>query len=200
LRVLIANEQRLRLQELTNLVADLGHDVVAHEVRVDQVGELASAQHPDIALVGVGESDEHALELISTLVREASCPVIAALDGADSGFVSEAAKRGLYGIVAHDEPEELQSAIEIVLHRYADFRELEAAFRRRAVIERAKGILMERYEIGDRAAFEMLRHRSQQSGRKVSEVAAALTTAHLLLPREGPARIRGDAVPDRLGG
>jgi AmiR/NasT family two-component response regulator len=189
LRVLIANEQRLRLQALTELVSDLGHDVVAREVRADHVGELANEHDADIALVAVGESNEHALDLISSLVNEADCPVIATLDGTDSGFVSEAAKRGLFGIVTHGEPEELQTAIEIVLHRHADFRDLEAAFRRRALIERAKGILMERYEIGERAAFEMLRRRSQQSGHKVSEVAESLTTVHLLLTRREPSAI-----------
>jgi AmiR/NasT family two-component response regulator len=194
LRVLIANEQRLRLQELSNLVADLGHDVVAHEVRPDEVGRLASGHDPDLALVGVGDNDEHALDLISNIVRAADCPIITVLEGADTGFVLEAAERGVFGVVNNDSPEELQSAIEIVLHRHADFRNLEEAFHRRALIERAKGILMERYGINERDAFEMIRRRSQESGRKVSEIAAALTTAHLLLSRERTPLAEGEPV------
>jgi hypothetical protein len=37
-------------------------------------GQATSAV--DAALVGLGESSQHALELIDTIVREATCPVI----------------------------------------------------------------------------------------------------------------------------
>ena len=51
------------------------------------------------------------------------------------------------------EPQELQSAIDVVLRRFAEYHNLEGAFGRRAVIERAKGILMERLGVDDQAAF-----------------------------------------------
>ena len=44
----------------------------------------------------LGLSSEHALELITEIVREASCPVIALLSAKDPGYVREAAKRGVF--------------------------------------------------------------------------------------------------------
>jgi AmiR/NasT family two-component response regulator len=60
----------------------------------------------------------------------------------------------------------VQSAIDIVLRRFAEYHNLEGAFARRAVTERAKGILMERHNIDEQAAFDMLRDESRRTHRK----------------------------------
>ena len=77
LRVLIANEKRDRLELLAQVVIGLGHDVIAREIYVREVGSATAREQPDVAIVGLGISSEHALDLIAEIVREASCPVIA---------------------------------------------------------------------------------------------------------------------------
>jgi len=89
LRVLIANEKRERLELLAQVVAGLGHEVIAREISVKEVGRVTAREHPDVALVGLGSSSEHALELISEIVRDASCPVIALLASQDPDYVNE---------------------------------------------------------------------------------------------------------------
>src|SRR3954447_11890616 len=76
LRVLIANERRDRLALVAPIVAALGHEVIAREIEVDEVGPVTARERPDVALVGLGESSQHALELIEQIVHEAFCPVI----------------------------------------------------------------------------------------------------------------------------
>jgi len=181
LRVLIANERRDRLELLAQVVIDLGHDVIAREIEVKDVGPVTARENPDVALVGLGESSVHALELISEIVREASCPVIAILHADDPGYIHEAAKRGVFAYIIDGTPEELQSAIDITLQRFAEYQTLQGAFGRRALIEQAKGILMARHSIDAERAFEMLRDHSQHNGRKLSDVAAAVVESHLLL-------------------
>jgi AmiR/NasT family two-component response regulator len=188
LRVLIANEKRDRLELLAEVVVGLGHDVIAREIYVKEVGAVTAREHPDVALVGLGESSAHALELISAIVREASCPVIAILHGGDPAYIREAAKRGVFAYIVDGSPEELQSAIDITLQRFAEYQNLQGAFGRRALIEQAKGILMSQHSTNADRAFEMLRDHSQHSGRKLSDVAAAVVDSHLLLttsPRPG---------------
>src|SRR5881628_3336748 len=167
LRVLIANERRDRLELLARVVTELGHDVIAREIYVKEVGAVTARERPDVALVGLGLSSEHALELISEIVREAFCPVIALLSARDPGYIHEAAKRGVFAYIVDTTPEELASAIDITLQRFAEYHSLRGAFGRRAVIEQAKGILMARHAITQEAAFEMLRSHSQHNGRKL---------------------------------
>jgi response regulator NasT len=181
LRILIANERRDRLELLAGVVAGLGHEVVAVEIDVREVGAATTREHPDVALVGLGESSEHALELIEQIVRESSCPVIALLSVEDPVFIREAANRGVFAYVVDTVPEELQSAIDITLRRFAEYHDLQGAFKRRAVIEQAKGILMARHAISAEQAFAMLRDHSQRSGEKLTDVAGAIVNSHLLL-------------------
>ncbi len=181
LSVLIANERRDRLELLAQVVIGLGHDVIAREIYVKEVGAVTAREQPDVALVGLGESSVHALELISEIVREAACPVIAILHTDDPAYIHEAAKRGVFAYIIDGTPDELQSAIDITLQRFAEYQNLQGAFGRRALIEQAKGILMERYSTNADRAFEMLRDHSQHNGRKLSDVAAAIVESHLLL-------------------
>ncbi len=181
LRVLIANERRDRLELLAQVVAGLGHEVIAREIDVREVGSVTSREHPDVALVGLGLSSEHALELIAEIVHTSACPVIALLTGKDSKYVHEAAKRGVFAYIVDGDPDELQSAIDITLQRFAEYQSLKGAFGRRALIEQAKGILMARHGIDEARAFDMLRSHSQHNGRKVVDVAEAVVESHLLL-------------------
>jgi len=202
LRVLIANERRDRLELLAQVVIDLGHDVIAREIYVKEVGAVTAREHPDVALVGLGSSSQHALELISEIVREASCPVIAVLHAGDPAYIHEAAKRGVFAYIIDGTPDELQSAIDITLQRFSEYQSLQGAFGRRAVIEQAKGILMARHSVNADRAFEMLRDHSQHNGRKLSEVAAAVVESHLLLVPQTPRPLQltdgnSHAVPQR---
>src|SRR5688500_3859104 len=95
LRVLIANERPDRLETTTTFVERLGHVVIARELQVSEVAAMTAELTPDVALVAVGESSEHALGVISSLVLEAACPVIAVLEVQDPLFIREAARRGV---------------------------------------------------------------------------------------------------------
>jgi response regulator NasT len=181
LRVLIANERRDRLELLAQVVSGLGHEVIARSVDVREVGAVTARERPDVALVGLGLSSEHALTLIAEIVREAHCPVIALLSVKDPGYVKEAAKRGVFAYIVDTTPEELQSAIDVTLQRFTEYHNLQGAFGRRAVIEQSKGILMARHALTADKAFEMLRDHSQHNGQRLADVAAAIVDSHLLL-------------------
>jgi AmiR/NasT family two-component response regulator len=184
LRVLIANERRDRLALVVPIVAALGHEVIAREIEVDDVGAVTARERPDVALVGLGESSDHALSLIEKIVQEAACPVIVLIHAPDPDFVREASKRGVFAYITDAGAGDWQSSIDIVLRRFAEYHDLEGAFGRRATIERAKGILMERHSIDDTGAFDMLRDRSRAANRKLIDIAAAVVDGHPLLPKQ----------------
>jgi response regulator NasT len=183
LRVLIVNERRDRLALVAPIVAQLGHEVIAREIDVEDVGPVTNTERPDVALVGLGESSEHALGLIEKIVQEAACPVIVLIHAPDPAFVKEASKRGIFAYITDADAKDWQSSIDIVLRRFAEYHDLEGGFGRRAVTERAKGILMERHPVDEAAAFEMLREQSRISNRKLVDLAAAVVDGHRLLPR-----------------
>jgi AmiR/NasT family two-component response regulator len=115
------------------------------------------------------------------------------MDERDPAFVGEAARRGVFGHVEGADPEGWQASIDIALARFSEYRELRGAFDRRTVIERAKGILMERHGVDAEAAFELLRTASRTDNRKLADLAAAVAEGHRLLPKQAAGRFaRGD--------
>ncbi len=186
LRVLVANERKDRLAVVASSVVALGHEVIAREIEVEDVGTVTARERPDVALVGLGESSAHALELIDKIVHEAACPVIVLLHAPDPAFVKEASKRGVFAHISDADVEDWPGAIDIVLRRFAEYHDLEGAFGRRALTERAKGILMERHSIDEDSAFEMLRERSRADNRKIIDLAAAVVDGHRLLSSKRP--------------
>jgi AmiR/NasT family two-component response regulator len=190
LRVLIANERKDRLAMVAPIVAALGHEVIAREIEVADVGAVTARERPDVALVGLGESSEHALNLIERIVQEAACPVIVLIHAPDPDFVKEASKRGVFAYITDADAGDWQSSIDIVLRRFAEYHDLAGAFGRRAVTERAKGILMERHSVDETSAFEMLRDHARATNRKLVDVAAAVVDGHALLPARSRAPTR----------
>ena len=110
-------------------------------------------------------------------------PVIAILDVQDRAFIDRAARLGIFSFIAHGGGvEEMQSSIDIALERFAEYHALEGAFGRRAITERAKGILMERHAIDEERAFRMLREHARRTNRKIVDVAESVVASRPLLP------------------
>jgi response regulator NasT len=88
--------------------------------------------------------------------------------------VLEAARRGIFAYITDGEPQEWQNSIEIVLRRFAEFRDLEGAFKRRTITERAKGILMERHSVDEERAFQMLRDHARRTQSMLVDAAQSI--------------------------
>jgi two-component system, response regulator / RNA-binding antiterminator len=180
LRVLIADEDERRVAEIADVISGLGHTVVARLLDVSEIAQATQRGTPDVAIVGVDGQQEHALGLISAIVKQAACPVIADIDADDDSFIEKAARRGIFAYVRHGAQPEMEHAIDIVLNRYAEFSRLHGALRTGAIIEQAKGILMERHGIGPDEAFAELRARARNTNQGVFEVAQAVTLSYPL--------------------
>lgn len=183
LRILVSDGQGHRLDEVLKSVTLLGHEVVG-QTDLGEVAAATASVRADAAIVLVGEGTGRALDLIGRIVTEAACPVIAILDVEDEAFIRQAAKRGIFAyITLGRDASALQSSLDVVLSRFAEYQGLEGAFARRAITERAKGILMERHAVDEKRAFEMLRDEARRSNRKIIDVAEAVALSVNLLPR-----------------
>jgi response regulator NasT len=189
LRILLADEDPGALKVTAAQIRDLGHTPTEIAVSLREAAEAIAETDPDLTIVVLyGQGNDYALDLIEEINAYSSGPVIALLDHEDAEFVAAAAERGIYAYARQETTESIQAAIEIAMRRWREQRELsdqverlEGALQRRALIERAKGILMERHSISDRAAFELLREHARSNNRTVVDVAGAVTEGHALL-------------------
>lgn len=193
LRILAADEDREALARTARTLERLGHDVTATAVDLAEVTEAVAREDPDLSVVVAHQDDEHALDLIDEIGAFARGPIIVLLAHDDPGLVRRAADRGIYAAVRDAEEQALQDAIEVAMRRHAEHTrltdqvgQLENALERRALIERAKGIIMERHGISDREAFERLRVHARSRNRRVVDIAAAVAEGHGLLGDSAP--------------
>jgi response regulator NasT len=189
LRVLAADEDADALRGIADILRGLGHHVTEFAVGTSEVADAIAREDPDASVVVVHRDDEHALNLIDEIVSFSSGPVVALLDDEDPEFVRSAADRGIHAYARPITPDSVQGALEVAIRRHAEQAELtdavdqlETALERRAVIERAKGILMERHSVDERAAFELLRAKARSTSRSVVDLARAVLDGHALLP------------------
>ena len=166
--------------------------MTSHTTSVAKAGDAIAREDPDLSIVVVDDDDEHALDLIEEMCEYARGPIIALVGGHEPGFVSSAAERGIAAFARMSFLDEVEGAIELAMRRHAEttklteqVAQLESALERRGTIERAKGILMERHGVDDRAAFELLRQHARRSNRRVIELALAILDGHALLPGSG---------------
>jgi AmiR/NasT family two-component response regulator len=190
LKVLLADEDEGALRITAALVRDIGHEVSEMAIGLRAAAEVIARDDPDLSIVVVYQNDGYALDLIEEIVEYARGPVVALVDREDPSFVAQAAERGIYAYARAGTAESIQSAIEVAVRRHAEKRalaeqvqRLESALERRAMIERAKGIIMERHSVSEREAFDRLRDHARSRNRTVVDVAASVAEGHALLPK-----------------
>jgi AmiR/NasT family two-component response regulator len=191
LRILAADEDEAALRETAQILRELGHEVTEFAIGTAEVAEAIAREDPDVSVVVVHRDDEHALGLIDEIVSFSSGPVVALLDQEDPQFIRDAADRGIHSYARPIARDAVQSALEVAMRRHAEqaklveeVGQLENALERRAIIERAKGILMERHSADERSAFELLRAKARSTNRSVVDLARAVLDGHTLLPNK----------------
>jgi len=188
LRLLVADEDQKALARLAEQLERLGHEVTCSAVNLAEATEAIAREDPDASIVLAHDDDEHALDLIDEITAFSRGPVIALTATGDPTFLRRAADRGIAAFARGGDVEEVAAAIQLARRRQREqerltvkVEQLEHALDRRAVIERAKGILMERHRIDERAAFDRLRTQARSTNRPVVEVARAVAEGHALL-------------------
>lgn len=174
---------------MSTFIEALGHEVIATSTDLAQTTEAIAREEPDLSMVLVHSDDEHALELIEEISAFSSGPVIVMLGEDDEPFVAKAADRGVDAFVRPTSGEAVQSTIEIALRRHEEterlhrkVEQLQTALERRSIIERAKGMLMERHTLTERAAFDLLRAQARASNETVVALAGEVIDGLDLTP------------------
>ena len=163
LRVLVADESKRALEPVGDALRELGHEVIALAVELEETARATHEHRPDLAIVALHEDKGHALGLIKEIVDEATCPVCLLAADPSREFLSQAARYGVFAHLDSTDATELAGGIDIAVERYKQFRDLLGAFGRRARIERAKGLLMERHGLSEEEAFERLRRQARDT-------------------------------------
>ena len=164
-----------------NIVAVLPADVFLPD-------RLAQIQ-PDMIIVDAESQARDTLEHVVMATREARRPIVLFTDDEDTSHVRDAIAAGVTAyVVAGLGAERIKPVLDVAMARFQHEESLrqELAVARtqlneRKVVERAKGLLMQRHGIGEPDAYARLRKTAMDKGLKLADVAQRIIdVAHLL--------------------
>jgi two-component system, response regulator PdtaR len=182
MRILVAEDETIIRLDLCGLLVRAGYEVVAEARDGEEAVELARRHKPDLAVMDVKMPRLDGIEAARKILEERPLPIVMLTAFDQRELIERAAEAGVYGyLVKPFREQDVVPAIELAKARYeelvavrADADSLTQALADRKVIERAKGLLMEKEKLSESDAFARLRKASQVSGRPLRVIADAV--------------------------
>jgi response regulator NasT len=181
-RILIAEDETIIRLDLRRTLEDAGFEVCAEAKNGEEAVELAEKERPDLAILDVRMPKLDGIEAARRILDERPIPIVMLTAYDQEELVSRAVEAGVFGyLVKPFRESDLLPAIHAARARHAELaalreeaESLAEALATRKVVERAKGLLMEREGLSEQEAFARLRRASQSSNRPMKVVAEAL--------------------------
>jgi two-component system, response regulator PdtaR len=182
LRILIAEDETIIRLDLRDVLERAGHEVCAEARDGEEAVALAHAEQPELAILDVKMPGLDGIEAARRILAERPIPIVMLTAYGQEELVARAVEAGVFGYLVKPFREtDLLPAIQTARARHAELEamrdeaeSLSEALATRKVVERAKGILMEREGLSENDAFVRLRRASQSSGRPLRVVAEAV--------------------------
>jgi two-component system, response regulator PdtaR len=189
LRILIADDESIRLLSLRAQLTALGHQVVGEASTGEDAVALAASRRPDLAILDIKMPRMDGIEVAERITQTHPIPIILLTAYSETQLVERAAQANISAYLMKPVSEEdLLPAITLALTRFKQFQalhqevaDLREALEARKVIEKAKGILMRRLSLTEDEAFRRLQRQSQETNRKLAQVAEAIVMADQML-------------------
>ena len=182
MRILIAEDETIIRLDLRDLLERAGHEGAGEARDGEEAVALARELEPDLAIMDVKMPRLDGIEAARRILGERPIPIVMLTAYGQDELVARAVEAGVFGyLVKPFREQDLLPAIRTAQARHEELlalREqadsLAEALASRKVIERAKGLLMEREGLSEQEAFARLRKASQVSGRPINVVAEAV--------------------------
>lgn len=184
--MIIADDESVICMDLREMLNNLGYLVVGEAGDGRSAVNLARELRPDVVLMDIKMPDMDGIEAARILTEERIAPVVLLTAFSQRDLVERAREAGVAGyLVKPIKEDDLSPAIEVALARFAEFRELEKEvddlqeqLETRKLVDRAKGILMDRQQLSEAEAFRRIQKMSMNTRKPMKEIAQAIILTH----------------------
>lgn len=169
LRILIVEDETIVGMGLRAQLSKLGHSVVGHAANAAEARLLYLDKQPDLVFMDIRLGESDGLELATELLKERRCPMIVLSAYSDQQLINRAGDAGFFGyLIKPAGPEALSAQIEVSLQRFQDQERLRMekdhlaqTLETRKLVEKAKGLLMEKRNLSEADAFRAMQKMSR---------------------------------------
>lgn len=181
-RIVIADDESIIRMDLREMLASLGYLVVGEAGDGTSAINLARETRPDLVIMDIQMPEVDGIAAARTLTHEKISPVLFLTAYSQPELIEGAKEAGVVGFLVKPFREsDLRPAIEIAMQRFSEFRALEKEvshlteqLETRKIVDRAKGLLMDRQKLSERDAFQRIQRLAMNSRKTMREVAEAI--------------------------
>jgi len=185
LKVLIAEDEYLILMGLKSNLENLGCKVVGEATNGKELVKLALEKKPDLIIADINLPVMDGLEALRRISEKVFIPTLIVSGYDDEELIDRAKNLGVLGyLIKPIDESDLKAEIEIALSRFEDIKNLKnelevtkETLESRKLIEKAKGIIMERLRLNEEEAMKFLQKKSRNSNQKLVDVAKEIIEA-----------------------
>jgi len=186
INVLIADDESIIRMDLRTLLEEMGLSVVGEAADGRRALELARSLRPDVVIMDIKMPVMDGLDAAKVISEEKIAPVVLLTAYSQQDLIERAKDAGVFAyLVKPFQESDLLPAIEIAIARYLEQKDLETQLgdleqklETRKLVDRAKGILMDKYKMSEAEAFRRIQQQSMNQRRTMKEIAEAVIIAH----------------------
>ena len=185
LRIVIADNESIIRMDLKELLEEAGHTVVGEASDGVKAIELTRRHRPDLVVMDIKMPEMDGITAAKIISNEKIAPVLLLTAFSQKEIVEKAKDSGVLAYLVKPVKEaNLFPAIEIALSRFQEFAELEReleevknSLETRKILDRAKGILMDAYNLNESEDYRRIQQYSMSKRKSIREVAEAIVEA-----------------------
>ena len=189
LKAVIAEDEQLVRSIIRARLEKLGHTVLAEVEDGVQAVEAAKLHKPDVIIMDIKMPIMDGIEAARVILAEAPCAILFLSSFNEDELLDQASDTGaLAYLMKPFRKEDLAPALSIAIRRYREMRSqqkeidsLKDTLETRKLIERAKGILMDRHSMSESEAFKRIHFQARNQNKKMREIAQSIITAAELI-------------------
>ena len=189
-RVVIAEDEAIIRLDLKEILEEDGYQVVGETGRGDQAIELVRELRPDLVILDIKMPGKDGLEAAREIAgpRKAAVLILTAFSQRD--LIEQARDAGaLAYLVKPFQKTELLPAVEVALGRFREMQaldeeveSLQEQLETRRVVDRAKGILMDKHGLGEADSFGFIQKTAMNERRSMRSVAEVCAKSRMRAP------------------
>lgn len=182
LRILIVDRDPARAAVLEQALADAGHRVVGRTADEGSLLQIVSDTQPDVVIVDMDAPGRDTLEDLREVGRDNPKPIIMFSNNRDGDYIRQAVQAGVSAYVVDGlSKERILPIVEVAIARFREFQalrrelaEVRVQLADRKIVDKAKGILIQRKGLTEEQAYALLRKTAMNRGLRIADVARTL--------------------------
>jgi response regulator NasT len=183
----IAEDEAIIRLDLKETLEEEGYLVVGETGRGDEAVELVKEHEPDVAILDIKMPGLDGLSAAREIAGERRAAVLILTAFSQRDLIEQARDAGaLAYLVKPFQKSDLVPAIELAIGRFKEMsalaeevRGLSEQLETRKVVDRAKGILMDRHGLSEQDAFSFIQKRAMAERTKMKAVAEQVVSGQL---------------------